>query len=550
MAEKVGEKEARVLGQMGSSSTAATPKNHNNAKGPAGGANQKKSSGLAINALGSGKAHQKSANASRGDAEALASSRKDTPTTEGKGMSTPQRKGDGTASRTSSKSPAESKTPDPMSSLSARLGGMVLMDKEVEGFVFEEPEKASTRNFRWSAVGKVCSPRPMIMSAVERAMQRAWGLHKVAKFVDLGSNIFEVHFGSEGDWKHAMNNGPWQYDFSVLILKEYEGKIRPSEMVFDKTDVWVRVDDLPPERRTESFGRALGNWLGEIVRVDTDKDGIAKGRYLRVRAKINVYEPLVRGFNLKTSRDDKKGTWFDFFYEKVPHFCFDCGRMVHAEGICAPRMDGSQQWGGWLRASPGRQSGAKGGSQGPTGSSNSWDSRRTGDSDPRRQTNHDKAQAPTKRNLQEEFKREEDLRNKLQEQQRLASSSRDRREDRRDDSGGSHVGHARGDMRRGEEPFDRERLGDRGGRRRGHFVRKPRQEYRPVQQGYYQPRFEYEGRKRGPRQYWVAKNDPDRQMTSDEFIRDTRRKTSNVFDRLSENNDPSADPDEGARRTP
>ena len=45
----------------------------------------------------------------------------------------------GSASGGSGKSPAESKTPDPAASLSARLGGMVLMDKEVEGFIFDDP---------------------------------------------------------------------------------------------------------------------------------------------------------------------------------------------------------------------------------------------------------------------------------------------------------------------------------------------------------------------------------------------------------------------------
>ena len=95
-------------------------------------------------------------------------------------------------------------------------------------------------------------------------MTRVWGLHREARFRDLGSNVFEVHFGSEGNWKHAMNNGPWQYDFSVLILKEYEGNKQPSDMVFDTVDVWVRVDDLYPDKRTEKFGKALGNWLGAM----------------------------------------------------------------------------------------------------------------------------------------------------------------------------------------------------------------------------------------------------------------------------------------------
>ncbi|KAI4966371.1 hypothetical protein ZWY2020_041985 [Hordeum vulgare] len=46
------------------------------------------------------------------------------------------------ASRGSSKSLAECKTPDPAASLSAKLGGMVLMEKEAQGFVFPDPEPA------------------------------------------------------------------------------------------------------------------------------------------------------------------------------------------------------------------------------------------------------------------------------------------------------------------------------------------------------------------------------------------------------------------------
>ena len=168
--------------------------------------------------------------------------------------------------------------------------------------------------------------------------------------------MFLVHFNGEGDWRHARNNGPWQYDFNVLILKDYDGKMRPSKMVFDSFEGWVRVKDLPLDGRCEEFGRMLGNWLGEVVKVDVDKDGFAKGQFLRVRANISVYEPLVRGFNLKESVEDKVGTWFDFHYEKIPHFCFECGRLVHVNGVGEPPMDKEAQWGEWLRASPGRNS--------------------------------------------------------------------------------------------------------------------------------------------------------------------------------------------------
>ncbi|KAE8800843.1 hypothetical protein D1007_23552 [Hordeum vulgare] len=253
---------------------------------------------------------------------------------------TPRSKTVDPVNRGSSKSPVESKTPDPAASLSARMGNMVLLDKE-----------------------------------------RAWGLDKVARFRDLGKNVFEVHFGSEGDWRHVLHNRPWQFDFSVLIVKEYDGGTRPSEMVFDTVEIWVQVHDLHQDKRTEEFGNALGNWLGKVVRVDVDEEGKAKGQHLRVRPQISVFEPLVRGFFLKSSREGKSKLWFDFHYEKVPHFCFECGRLVHVNGVCAPPVDPSSQWGGWLRASSDKHGGSKGGSQeGGGGSNNSMGSGRQGDS--------------------------------------------------------------------------------------------------------------------------------------------------------------------------
>ena len=105
-----------------------------------------------------------------------------------------------------------------------------------------------------------------------------------------------VNFGSEGDWKHTLNNGPWQFDFNIVVLKDYDGVTRPSEMVFDTVEVWARVADLPLNKRTKEFGEVLGNWLGGVVRVDVEKDGFAKGPNPRFRAKLSVHEPLVRGF--------------------------------------------------------------------------------------------------------------------------------------------------------------------------------------------------------------------------------------------------------------
>jgi hypothetical protein len=44
---------------------------------------------------------------------------------------------------------------------------------------------------------------------------------------------------------------------------------------------------------------------------------------------------------MKENEEDEEGTWFDLKYERIPHFCFDCGCIVHPEEGCAAE---ESQW--------------------------------------------------------------------------------------------------------------------------------------------------------------------------------------------------------------
>jgi hypothetical protein len=183
-------------------------------------------------------------------------------------------------------------------------------------------------------------------------MERAWGLHRPAQFKDLGENRFVARFCSKGDWKHVMKNGPWQFDFNVVLLREYDGSIRPSDMVFNSMEIWARVLDLPMDMMNIAYGELFGDWIGKYISVEVDEDGFAWGKELRIRVAVRVDQPLLRGINLKSSDAEIEGKWFDIKYEKIPHFCFDCGCLVHPAEGCRAVKDDVRQWGEWLRASP------------------------------------------------------------------------------------------------------------------------------------------------------------------------------------------------------
>jgi hypothetical protein len=72
------------------------------------------------------------------------------------------------------------------------MGDLMLTDKEATGLVIREIGSSSVTRPRWAVVGKVCSPRRLMIGALERAMEKAWGLHKSAMFKDIGDNKFVV----------------------------------------------------------------------------------------------------------------------------------------------------------------------------------------------------------------------------------------------------------------------------------------------------------------------------------------------------------------------
>jgi hypothetical protein len=150
-------------------------------------------------------------------------------------------------------------------------------------------------------------------------------------------------------------------------------------MVFNKMEVWVRVLDLPLDMMNRVYGELIGNWIGEYRSVDVEEDGTTWGEELRIRVAIRVDQPLLHGVRICESEEREVGHWFDLKYEKIPHFCFDCGLLIHPDGKCLAEKQELKQWGKWLRCSPGRKKKAVP-AQRPTVSSGSFSSH-SGDGD-------------------------------------------------------------------------------------------------------------------------------------------------------------------------
>ncbi|KAI4985529.1 hypothetical protein ZWY2020_018159 [Hordeum vulgare] len=115
----------------------------------------------------------------------------------------------------------------------------------------------------------------------------------------------------------------------------------------------------------------IGADFPKLVEVEVGPDGMAVGKHLRVKVKLNITIPLMRGLVLQreqkkekqsgledveeeeTRQKKKKGLlWCRFEYEHMPYFCYTCGVIGHGEKDCLtrPLKGDAPQFGPWLRA--------------------------------------------------------------------------------------------------------------------------------------------------------------------------------------------------------
>ena len=107
------------------------------------------------------------------------------------------------------------------------------------------------------------------------------------------------------------------------------------------------------------MGIRIGATLGEVEKVDANEKGFCLGSYLRIRVGLDASMPLCQGRKVRLGEHGLK--WVDFRYERLPIFCYLCGKINHDEQDCLMWIRSNdtlrpeeKQFGPWLRASQDR----------------------------------------------------------------------------------------------------------------------------------------------------------------------------------------------------
>ncbi|KAI4989648.1 hypothetical protein ZWY2020_036965 [Hordeum vulgare] len=230
-----------------------------------------------------------------------------------------------------------------------KVGGAVTGRSEQDGMVVPQ------------AVGKLFSEKPVHAGIIGQTLGRIWCPIKGLECKELETNVFLFTFRQAVGWRRALEEGPWWFDKELLVMEEFDPEKTVDEYEFKLIPMCLRVFGLPLGQMNRDTGERIGADFHELVEVEVGFDGMAVGKYLRVKVKLNITIPLMRGFVLQREQkkekqsgmEDKKGLlWCRFEYEHMPDFCYTCGVIGHGEKDCLTRpLKGDvPQFGPWLRA--------------------------------------------------------------------------------------------------------------------------------------------------------------------------------------------------------
>lgn len=114
----------------------------------------------------------------------------------------------------------------------------------------------------------------------------------------IGDNLYCFIFQNENTVERIMDNQPWDFRGSLVLLDRINGDECLTEMALHTGPFWIQFHGLQLRAMNKAVGEDVGALIGEVLEINCDDEGQAIGQCLRVRVCLDIIKPLVRWTNI------------------------------------------------------------------------------------------------------------------------------------------------------------------------------------------------------------------------------------------------------------
>ncbi|KAK4385947.1 hypothetical protein Sango_2718700 [Sesamum angolense] len=129
--------------------------------------------------------------------------------------------------------------------------------------------------------------------------------------------------------QQALDCCSWSNEKHILILNIIKENEYPMQVNLDYCDFFIHVHDLPLNMMNLGIATLLGNRIGVSRDMETDIMGCLLGSSFRIRVGLDVNQSLERVFKVHSTFGEE--LLANLTYERLPNFCYLCGKLGHIE---------------------------------------------------------------------------------------------------------------------------------------------------------------------------------------------------------------------------
>lgn len=225
-----------------------------------------------------------------------------------------------------------------MEELEKRFGSNLrLSDKERVGVRIAEDETVDImKGSQLSLAARVLTSKAVSKEGFVSVFSRLWRGTTGASIKEFGDGRFLVRFGNLKDKLRVLDMEPWTFLDCLVVLAEVKPGMDARRVELGQAMFWVQLHGVPLLNMTTMVARKIGALMGQVVEVEQGEGEECIGRFLRVRIRIPIDQPLMRGAFVDFP--DEGSIWIHFRYEYLPEYCFVCGYLGHPSKFCVEKL--------------------------------------------------------------------------------------------------------------------------------------------------------------------------------------------------------------------